>query len=104
MILYIDTTDFNQAVFAVGAEGKIRKKVCRLDPQASNKTLAVLAKFLQSNAKTSPAWRKSVSRIVVNKGPGSYTGTRVGVTIASALSLGLGVPVRFVPKIKFRIK
>ncbi len=103
MILYIDTTDFNRAIFAVNLAGQIKRKICRLNPQASHKTLAMLAKFLQSVSGEPAAWRNDIVRIVANKGPGSYTGTRVGVTIASALGLALGVPVRFLPKAKFRI-
>ena len=37
--------------------------------------------------------RKSLDRIGVSVGPGSFTGLRVGIACAQGLSLGLGVPV-----------
>lgn len=36
---------------------------------------------------------KDIESIQVNTGPGSFTGLRVGVSIANALSFVLGVPV-----------
>lgn len=36
---------------------------------------------------------KDISMVEVNTGPGSFTGTRVGVAIANALSFALGVKV-----------
>lgn len=36
---------------------------------------------------------KEISDVEVNTGPGSFTGTRVGVAIANALAFALDVPV-----------
>ncbi|HXS15279.1 MAG TPA: tRNA (adenosine(37)-N6)-threonylcarbamoyltransferase complex dimerization subunit type 1 TsaB, partial [Candidatus Saccharimonadales bacterium] len=36
---------------------------------------------------------QSLDSIEVNAGPGSFTGVRVGVSIANALSFSLGIPV-----------
>lgn len=36
---------------------------------------------------------KDIKLIVVNRGPGSFTGSRVGVAIANALSFSLEVPI-----------
>src|ERR1700722_12351327 len=36
---------------------------------------------------------KSIAQIAVGTGPGSYTGTRVGVAVAKSLSFGLQIPV-----------
>ncbi len=35
----------------------------------------------------------SISVIAVGKGPGSYTGLRIGVSIAKGISFGLGIPI-----------
>lgn len=35
----------------------------------------------------------SLSGIVVYKGPGSFTGLRIGITVANTLSYGLDIPV-----------
>lgn len=37
--------------------------------------------------------KKDISKIIVNTLPGSYTGSRVGVTIANFLALALNIPV-----------
>lgn len=34
-----------------------------------------------------------ITGIVVFKGPGSFTGLRIGITVANTLSYGLGVPI-----------
>jgi len=34
-----------------------------------------------------------ISQVLVFKGPGSFTGLRIGITVANTLSYGLGVPI-----------
>lgn len=112
MILYIDTTDFNKATFAVSDGGKIAKKSFKIDPHRSHETLGKLDEFLRSQGinTTSPlipplkrGGRDTLSKIVVNKGPGGYTGVRVGVTMAMALGFAWGIPVKAIAKEKFKI-
>jgi tRNA A37 threonylcarbamoyladenosine modification protein TsaB len=115
MILFIDTTDFNRTTFALSAEGKLWKKSYKIDPHKSHETLQKLDEFLKSiKVKPSPGLRPPspigrgegvrVTKIIVNSGPGSFTGVRVGVTIAQALGFAWNVPVIAVPKEKFEIK
>ncbi|MDR3642749.1 MAG: hypothetical protein P4L74_03950 [Candidatus Doudnabacteria bacterium] len=115
MILYLDTTDFNSVTFAVSPEDSllgaaprrlssgvlgIVRKVYKIDPHRSHETLGFLAKFLKSNKIN----HDFIKKIVVNKGPGSYTGVRVGVTIAMALGFAWGVPVKAIATNKFVIR
>jgi tRNA threonylcarbamoyladenosine biosynthesis protein TsaB len=99
MNLYIDTTDYNKIIFAVLDGKKLKKKIYKITSYESHKILQKLEEFLK--AIHYPL--STIHSLVVNKGPGSFTGTRVGVTIGQALSLALGVPVKFVAKEKFKI-
>lgn len=96
MTLYIDTTNFNQVTFAI-ADKKTIKRSYTIDPHKSHETLAKLDEFL----KVSKTKHDCIKRIVVNKGPGSYTGVRVGVTHALALGFAWDVPVKPLAKDKF---
>lgn len=37
---------------------------------------------------------QDIDAIIVYKGPGSFTGLRIGISLVNALSYGLGVPIR----------
>ena len=101
MILYIDTTDFNNVVYALSDGKTVKQKTYKIDPHNSHETLTKLEKFLEDlkieNLKL------KIKKIVVNKGPGSYTGVRVGVTHELALGFAWNVPVKAVAKDKFKI-
>jgi len=99
MILYIDTTDYNSATFAVVKNSKVIKKSYKTDPHKVYETLQKLDEFLKSKKLKV----ESIRKIVVNKGPGSFTGTRVGIAYALALKLALKIPVTFLFKNKFKI-
>jgi tRNA A37 threonylcarbamoyladenosine modification protein TsaB len=106
MVLYIDTTDFNKATFAITDGEKAWKKVYQIDPHKSHETLAKLDEFLKSaHMKSSPRGAENrITRIIVNKGPGSYTGVRVGVTHALALGLAWGIPVKVLAQNEFGVR
>ncbi len=91
MILYIDTTDFNKVTFALSADGKLIKRSYKIDPHRSHETLQKLEEFIKSRKLKV----ESIKEIICNKGPGSFTGTRVGVTHALALGFALDVSVKF---------
>ncbi len=100
MILYIDTTDFSSVTFGVADSGKIIKRSYKINPYKSHETLGFLDKFLKAHK----IKHNFISKIVVNKGPGSYTGVRVGVTHALALGFTWNVPIKAVAKEKFVIR
>lgn len=99
MILYIDTTDYNQVTFALAHQGKLKKKSYRLRPQKSFEILAKLDEFLKKSKipALSPSKglnsKSEIKKIMVNKGPGSFMGIRVGLAMAMALGLAWHIPV-----------
>jgi tRNA A37 threonylcarbamoyladenosine modification protein TsaB len=101
MDLYIDATDFNAVVYALKSPNSILKKVYKIDPHKSHTTIAKLEVFLKSAKVKNPEVK--IKKIIVNKGPGSYTGTRVGVTHALALGFAWEVPVKFLARDKFNL-
>ncbi|HYV33799.1 MAG TPA: hypothetical protein VE973_03045 [Candidatus Limnocylindria bacterium] len=96
MTLYINTTDFNKVTFAI-VDSKTIKRSYKINPHKSHETLAKLDEFLKSAKVRASA----IKKIIVNKGPGSYTGVRVGVTHALALGFALDVPVKAIANEKF---
>lgn len=67
----------------------IGKKIWRARTHQSEELLPVIEKLLKQNKiKT-----ENLGLIVVDVGPGSFTGTRVGVATANALAFGLDIPV-----------
>ena len=55
-----------------------------------SRTLAAMAESLMKNLDISPA---DLGFVAVSKGPGSFTGVRIGVSAAKGLAWGLDIPV-----------
>lgn len=84
MILKIDSTNREKIIVTLGNE-----KIIEEQKLGSQILLPLIVKIL----KKQKAAFADISEIKVNTGPGSFTGTRVGVTIANALGFALGIPV-----------
>jgi len=87
MILAIDTAS---TIIAIGLfwPKKIKKIKLFKSEKSSAKLLAKIDQFLKSN-KIKPADLKA---IIVNRGPGFFTGLRVGASIANTLGYALKIP------------
>ena len=88
-VLFIDTTNNNEVTVGLKIDGKefITKKP--LDTRKAQVVLPMieeLLKELQLNL-------KDITAIEVNPGPGSFTGIRVGLSIANTLGFLLKIPV-----------
>ncbi len=90
MKLYIDTRNReNISISILDEEGKIITQNINDLNITPESTLELINSAL-GKAKLN---LKDIKEIVVEKGPGSYTGIRVGVAIANALSFSLNIPV-----------
>ena len=87
LILKIDTTNREEIVLGL-YNAQIKTKVFKTARQSED-ILIVLNKFiLESGYKID-----SLTAVLVNISPGSYTGVRVGVTVANTLAWSLNIPV-----------
>lgn len=88
-VLAIDTS--NQVLgIALLEEGKvIGEYITNLKKNHSIRVMPAIQHLLQ-DCDTLP---KELEKIVVAKGPGSYTGVRIGVTIAKSLAWSLKIPL-----------
>lgn len=85
MKLYIDTSNRDKIV--VGLDDKRFTTDAR--EEKSQKLLPFIDEVLKKEGKTV----EDITEIEVNTGPGSFTGLRVGVSVANTLGWVLGVPV-----------
>jgi len=88
-ILRIDTSDNLKTIVEVEIYGEKFKLVEKRKSPSGQKVLDLIERLL----KKQDLKLNDLSSIEVNTGPGSYTGIRVGVAIANALSFSLGIPV-----------
>ncbi len=85
MKLFIDTSSAEEII--VGFDDKRFKTEARQDK--SQKLLPFIDEMLKKEGKKV----KDISEIEINTGPGSFTGLRIGVSVANTLGWVLGVPV-----------
>lgn len=84
MILTIDSTNREKIIVTLGGD-----KIIEEQKLGSQILLPMIVKIL----KKQKAAMTDISEIKVNTGPGSFTGTRVGVAVANALGFALNIPV-----------
>ena len=96
MILFINTSDFNNLHLAILQNSNLKEFKASVAFNENYKTNELLEKFL-TKSKVKP---KDLTKIVVCSGPGSFTGIRVGVSLAQALGFALSIPVIVISKNK----
>lgn len=89
MKLVIDTTDMQKTTIRLFDNDKEIVSLKKTNTFGSQVTLPMIEKALKKANKN----LGDLTEIAVNEGPGSYTGTRVGVSIANALAYSLQIPV-----------
>lgn len=90
MILAIDTSEKLTKIYLLEDDfSVISGKEYTLNGELSERLLLEIDKLLKAMGKN----KKYLSKILVNEGPGSYTGLRIGVTTANFLAFSLNIPV-----------
>ena len=85
MKLYIDTSDREKIVVGLGEK--------KYEEIAHDGTSQKLLPLISEGLKKQKIDFKDITQIEVETGPGSFTGLRIGVSVANALGWALGVKV-----------
>jgi len=94
-ILYLDTSSKFLSLAVAKGDKVLAQTHRKLDRKHSLQLVPLIDKILKK-AKIS---LKGLDGFCVSKGPGSFTGLRIGVTVIKALALALGKPVVAIPSL-----
>lgn len=86
--LLIDTTDRERAIVGLEIDHK-RYLITSKRESNSQKVLPMIVRIFKNNK----VELKDLTNIEVNCGPGSFTGIRVGISIANTLGQVLNIPI-----------
>lgn len=89
MILWINTKDRKKIEVALKESGEVKSLKSAENDFGSQVLLNLITDILKENNLEF----KDLKEIEVEKGPGSYTGLKVGASVANALGFSLQVPV-----------
>ncbi|MGE7604699.1 tRNA (adenosine(37)-N6)-threonylcarbamoyltransferase complex dimerization subunit type 1 TsaB [Peribacillus sp. NPDC097675] len=95
-VLAIDTSNFTLGVALINGTQVIGEYTTNLKKNHSVRVMPAIESLLR-DCDTSP---KELNKIVVAQGPGSYTGVRIGVTIAKTLAWTLKIPLSAVSSLE----
>lgn len=88
-ILYIDTTNNKEIVVGLEIAGK-KDEICE---EVGEKRAQMVLSLIDQLLKKHDLTVQDLTAIEVNHGPGSFTGIRVGITIAQTLAKTLVIPL-----------
>lgn len=94
--LFIDTSVSDTAEVALEIEGKRFTRTFKSHTMKAQMALPLIEKLLKAHHLNFSA----IDQIKVNTGPGSFMGLRVGLALANALGMLLGIPVNGTSSIK----
>ena len=85
--LHIDTSTLGETIVSLDHNGQTWEK--RLTEKRAHNVLPIIEELLADHNLST----KDLTNIDLATGPGSYTGLRVGATIAGTLSLLMNIPI-----------
>jgi tRNA threonylcarbamoyladenosine biosynthesis protein TsaB len=88
-ILFIDTTDNKK----INVGLKTNRKAFYLSSSPSALKSQIVLLLIDKLLKRHKLQIKDMNQIEINQGPGSYTGIKVGVSVANALGFSLKIPI-----------
>jgi tRNA threonylcarbamoyladenosine biosynthesis protein TsaB len=96
-ILNIETSTKNCSV-SIGKNGRLiaLQEICEADFSHAEK----LPEFIKNALKDAKITFNNLNAVAVGKGPGSYTGLRIGVSSAKGLCFGLDIPLIAIESLK----
>ena len=94
--LWIDTHDISLEILLFKDEVLLDKITRNESLNHSTICIPTLVELLERNKLT----MHDINDIIVVNGPGSFTGVRIGVTIAKTLAYSLNIPIRSVTSIE----
>ncbi len=89
MILCIDTKDQKKVVVSLKENDKVIASLSEENKYGSQVLLPLIGKIL----KMENLEYKDLKGVELEKGPGSFTGLKVGAAVANSLGFSLGIPV-----------
>lgn len=89
MVLWINTKQQNICEVGLKTEGRSIKTLTGKNKYGSQALLPLIDKLLKSQTLKF----SDLKGIEVETGPGSFTGLKVGVSVANSLGFALGIPV-----------
>ena len=87
--LFIDTSSNKEVMVGLRVDGKRYDEREKIGVKKAQVVLPLIDKLLKKHKLS----LKDINEIEVNTGPGSFTGLRVGISIANALAWTLKIPV-----------
>lgn len=87
--MYIDTTDNKKVLVRLTIDDEAFEKEKEVAARSAQLVLPLIHELLTEHSLKV----QDLAGVTVAEGPGSFTGVRVGVSIANALAFALGIPV-----------
>ena len=96
MILCIETSSISCSV-ALCNEGKL---LSVKESLIKNTHASIITQFIEAVLKLAGVDKSSLKAVAISKGPGSYTGLRIGVSTAKGICYALNIPLIAIPTLQ----